>query len=77
MASVLDAVMESAKTLTPASVEAPSAEGEIIKKSAEAGTSQAEVEARPSVPAEARPSESAEEGDEARPSESTEKGAKA
>ena len=38
MASVLDAVIESAKTLTPVSTEAPSAEGKIIKKSAEAGT---------------------------------------
>jgi hypothetical protein len=69
MASVLDAVMESAKGLTPASVEAPSAEGEIVKKYAEAGITQAMIEAGPSVPAEARPSEAAEEGAEARPSE--------
>jgi hypothetical protein len=37
MASVLDAVMESMKTSTPASIEAPSIEGEISKKSDEAG----------------------------------------
>jgi hypothetical protein len=60
--------MESTKALTPASAEAPSAESEIIKKSAEAGTTQAAVEAGPSVPAEARPSEALEEGGEARPS---------
>jgi hypothetical protein len=69
MASVLDAVMESTKALTPASAEAPSAEGEIINKSAEAGTTHAAFEAGPSVPTEARPSEAAEEGAEARPSE--------
>jgi hypothetical protein len=72
MASVLDAVMESAKGLTPASAEVPSAEGEIVRKSVEAGTAQAAVEAGPSVPAEARPSEAAEEGAEARPSEAAE-----
>jgi hypothetical protein len=49
MASVLDAVMESTKALTPASVEVPSAKGEIIKKSVEAGTAQDVVEAGPSV----------------------------
>jgi hypothetical protein len=38
MASVLDAAMESAKALTPASTEAPSTEGEIVKRFAEAGT---------------------------------------
>jgi hypothetical protein len=36
MASVLDAVIESTKALTPASAEAPSVEGENTKKSAEA-----------------------------------------
>jgi hypothetical protein len=36
MTSVLDAVIESTRALTPASVEAPSAEGENTKKSAEA-----------------------------------------
>jgi hypothetical protein len=69
MASILDAVMESTKALTPASAEAPNTEGEIVKRSAEAGTTQAEVEAGPSAPAEARPSEAVEEGAEARPSE--------
>jgi hypothetical protein len=77
MGSILDTVMESVETLTPASAEAPSVEGKIIKKSAEAGTTQAAVEAGPSVPAEARPSEAAEEGDEARPSEAAEEGAQA
>jgi hypothetical protein len=72
MASVLDAVMESAKALTPASTEAPSTEGEIVKRSAKAGTTQDVVEAEPSAPTEARSSEGAEEGAEARPSEATE-----
>jgi hypothetical protein len=72
MASVLDVVTESTKALTPASAEAPSTEGEIVKRSAEAGTTQATVEAGPSAPAEARPSEAAEEGVEARPSEAAE-----
>jgi hypothetical protein len=72
MASILDAVMESAKALTPASTEAPSTEGEIVKRSTEAGTTQTEVEAGPSAPAKARPSEAVEEGAEARPSEATE-----
>jgi hypothetical protein len=69
MASVLDAVIESTKALTPVSAEAPSAEGETIKKSAEAGTTQAAVEAGPSVPAEARPSEAAKESAKERPLE--------
>jgi hypothetical protein len=69
MARVLDAVMESTKALTPASVEASSAEGEIIKKSAKAGMEQAVVGAGPSVPAKARPSEAAEENAGARPLE--------
>jgi hypothetical protein len=38
MASVLDTVMESSKGLTLAPAEAPSAEGKIVKKFAEAGT---------------------------------------
>ena len=50
MANVLDVVMESVKVPTPAS--APDTEGEALKKSDEASTS----EARPSAPAEARPS---------------------
>ena len=59
MANVLDAVMESVKASTPASAEAPSTEGEILKKSDETGMAQAIPEARPSVPAEASPSETA------------------
>jgi hypothetical protein len=60
MASVLDAVMESVKTSTPASAEAPSTEGKASKKSGEADMVQTISETGPSeVPAEARPSESA------------------
>ena len=59
MASVLDAVMESVKASTPASAEAPSAEGKILKGSIEAGTTQAVSEAGPSMFAEAKPSEAA------------------
>jgi hypothetical protein len=44
---------------TPASFEAPSIEGKILKKSDEAGMAQAVSEAGPSVPAEASPSETA------------------
>jgi hypothetical protein len=68
MASVLDTVMESTKALTPASAVAPSVESEIIKKSTEAVTARATVEAGPLVPAEARPSEAVEEGGEVGPS---------
>jgi hypothetical protein len=67
MASVLEAVIESVKVSTTASTTV--AEGKIVKGSAEAGTSQAAVEAGPSTPAEARPSGVAEEGVEARLSE--------
>jgi hypothetical protein len=70
MASVLEAVIESVKVSTPAST--PTAEGKIVKGSAEAGTAQAAVEAGPSTPAEARPSGVTEESAEARPSEATE-----
>jgi hypothetical protein len=56
MASVLDAVMESVKTSIPASTEAPSTEGEILKKSNEAGMAQTVSEAGPSISAKARPS---------------------
>jgi hypothetical protein len=45
MASVLDAVMETTKALTPAPT----------KKVAEAATAQAEAEAGPSVPTETKP----------------------
>jgi hypothetical protein len=66
---VLDTVMESTKALTPASAEAPSAEGENTKKSAEAGMAQVAAEAGPSAPAEARPSKAIEKGAETRPSD--------
>jgi hypothetical protein len=59
MASVLDAIMESVKASTPASAEAPITEGEILKESVEAGTTQAVSEAGPSVSTEANPSETA------------------
>jgi hypothetical protein len=57
MASMLDVVMQSVKTSTAASAEAPSIEGEISKKSDKAGMKQTISEAGPSVSAEARPSE--------------------
>jgi hypothetical protein len=57
MASVLDAVMESMKTSTPASAKAPRTEAKVSKKSDEVGMAQTISEAGPSVPAEARPSE--------------------
>jgi hypothetical protein len=57
MASVLDAIIESTKALTPASAEALSVEGKNTKESAEASITQVAAEAGPSVPAEARPSE--------------------
>jgi hypothetical protein len=56
MASVLNAIMESMKTSTPASVE----EAKVSKKSDETGMAQTISEVGPSeVPAEARPSKSA------------------
>jgi hypothetical protein len=64
MASVLDTVIELMKVLTPASV--PTAEEKIVKGSADAGTAQTAIEARPSTPAEARLSGATEEGAEAR-----------
>jgi hypothetical protein len=60
MASVLDGVMESIKTSTPASAEAPSTEAKVLRKFDEAGMAQTISEVRPSeVPTKARPSESA------------------
>jgi hypothetical protein len=55
-ASMLDAIIESVKTSTPASAEASSTEGEISKKSGEAGLTQTISKAGPSVSAEVRPS---------------------
>jgi hypothetical protein len=69
MASVLDAVMESTKALTPASAEAPIVEGENTKKYVEAGMTHVAAEAGPSAPAEARPLESVEKGAKIRPSD--------
>ena len=58
MASVLDVVMESVKTSTPASAEAPNTEGKSSKKSDEAAMVQTISETGPSeVSAEAKPSE--------------------
>jgi hypothetical protein len=71
MASILDAVMEFTKALTPASAKAPSVEGENTKKFAEAGMTQVAAEAGPSAPAEARSSEAVEKGAETRPSDVT------
>jgi hypothetical protein len=59
MANVLDAIMESIKTSTPAYAEVHSTEGEILKKSDEANMAQTVSEAGPSVSAKARPSEMA------------------
>ena len=67
MASVLDAVMESTKALTPASAEAPSVEGVNTKRSAEASMTQDAAEVGPSAPAEAKPLEAVEKGAETRP----------
>jgi hypothetical protein len=51
MASILDAIMESSKVQTPASV--PDRKGEIPKKSSEAGMTLDTAEAGPSAPIEA------------------------
>jgi hypothetical protein len=59
MASVLDVVMESVKTSTPASAEVCSTEDEILKKSDKANIAQNVSEAGPSVSAKARASEMA------------------
>ena len=69
MASVLEAILESTKALTPASTKAPSVEGENTKKSAEVVITQVATEAGPSALAEARPSEAVEKGAETRPSD--------
>jgi hypothetical protein len=55
--SVLDAVMESVKTSTPTSAEAPRTETKVSKKSDEAGMAQTISKVVPSVSAEAKPSE--------------------
>jgi hypothetical protein len=66
MTSVLDAVMESTKILTPASVEAPSMGEKNTKESVEAAITQVETEAVPSAITEAGPMEIVEEKTESR-----------
>jgi hypothetical protein len=69
MVSVLDAVMESTKALTPTSAEAPSMEVNNTKKSTEVDRTQVEAEVGPSVPAEARPAKIVEKNTESTPSD--------
>ena len=69
MASVLDAVKESTKILTPASAEAPSMGYKNSKESVEAAMMQVETEAGPSALAEAGPTEIVEKKTESRPSD--------
>jgi hypothetical protein len=69
MASVLDAIMESSKALTPASANAPCVEDKDTKKSTEAVVTQVETEAGPSASAEAGPAEIVEKNTEPRPSD--------
>jgi hypothetical protein len=57
MANVLDAIMESVKTSTHVSAEAPRMEAKVSKEPNEAGMAQTISKAGPSVPTEARPSE--------------------
>jgi hypothetical protein len=57
MASVLDAVMESTRVPTPASIEVPSMSEKNIKETAEAITTCVEGEVGPSIPAETGPVE--------------------
>jgi hypothetical protein len=71
MTSVLDAVMESSKAITPASAEAPSVEDKSTKKSAEVVMTQVETEAGPSVCAEAEPAKIVEKDIELRPSDAS------
>ena len=54
---MLDSVMETVKTSTPASAEAPRTEAKVSKKSDEVGIARTISKAGPSVSAEARPSE--------------------
>jgi hypothetical protein len=68
MASVLDAVMESTKVLTPASIEVPSMGEKNTKEIAEAVVTWVEAEAGPSVPVEIGPAELVEKDTEQGPS---------
>jgi hypothetical protein len=69
MASVLDAVMESTKVLTPSSIEVPSMGEKNTMETVEAVETQVEVEAGPSVPAETGSTELVEKNIEQGPSD--------
>jgi hypothetical protein len=69
MANVLDAVMESTKVLTPASVEAPSMGDKNTKKSPEISMTRVETEVESSAPAEAIPVEIVGKHTEPKPSD--------
>jgi hypothetical protein len=69
MASVLDAVMESTKVLTPSSTEAPSVGVKNTKNSTEIAMTQVETEVEPSAPTEAKRAEIAEKNTELIPSD--------
>jgi hypothetical protein len=69
MASVLDAVMESTKVLTPTSTEVPSMGEKNANKTAKAVMTQVEAEAGPSVPVETGRVELVEKSAEQGPSE--------
>jgi hypothetical protein len=71
MASVLDAVMESKKVLTPASTEVPSMGEKNTKETVEAIVTRVEAEAGPSVRAETGPAELVEKDAEQGPSDAT------
>jgi hypothetical protein len=71
MASVLDAVMESTKVLTPASTEVPNIGEKNTKETAEAVMTQFETEAEPLAPTETGPMEVVEKNIEAEPSDAT------
>jgi hypothetical protein len=68
MASVLDAVMESTKVLTPASTEVPNIGEKNTKETTEAVMTQFETEAEPLAPTETGPMEVVEKNIEAEPS---------
>jgi hypothetical protein len=71
MASVLDAIMESTKVLTPASAEVPNMGEKNTKETAEAVMTQVGTEAGSSVPAETGPTEVVEKNTETKPSDAT------
>ena len=72
MASVVDAIMESTKVLTPASAEVPNMGEKNTKETVKADMSQVGTEVGPSVPAETEPAEVVEKNIKARPSDATE-----